>query len=168
MQKMDAARTHAAWADEDSTDQVWIVLDVSGTLFHVSEATLRSAPPPPSPPPSPRRPRQHRPDAPHRIHPDSFFTRLLDFGGACPKRRRFLIDRCPVLFWHVLQYLRTLKLSTSDASVLQSLVHEAEFFQLPALREAAARAAEESVAPRLRKLRALERMEEHLRVIAFK
>lgn len=97
-----------------NNDKRWITLNVGGTNFITSKATLAKSTPPNSPL--------------HRISTSSTNVQWdRDEKGA------YLIDRDPYFFRSVLNYLRHGKLVLNRDMPEEGIIMEAEYFQLPEL-----------------------------------
>ena len=58
------------------------------------------------------------------------FDKLNELGSDRDSNGAYLIDRSPILFEHVLNYLRTNKLIYETQQQLQAILLEAEFYNL--------------------------------------
>eukprot|EP00088_Acartia_fossae_P061999 TRINITY_DN7462_c0_g1_i17.p1 TRINITY_DN7462_c0_g1~~TRINITY_DN7462_c0_g1_i17.p1 ORF type:complete len:216 (-),score=48.71 TRINITY_DN7462_c0_g1_i17:320-967(-) len=89
-----------------------IVLNVGGTRFETSRATLVS-------------------------QPDSMLAKMFDpdspLEPAKTKDGAFFLDRDPKTFTYILSYLRSGEIFAENKMVLNKLSHEAKFYQLPGL-----------------------------------
>jgi len=97
------------------TPNKWITLNVGGTNFTTTKATLQ---------------KDAKSFLARLASCSDDITELNKLGSDRDQNGAYLIDRSPILFEHVLNYLRTNKLIYETQQQLQAILLEAEFYNL--------------------------------------